>query len=306
MQKSVLPLLFIILILLSLKSQAQDSISTDIPEQINRKVLYKAISLETAYYAGAMLILQNTWYQDRDVVPFHFYNDNSGYLQVDKFGHAFGAYVESYIGYQWLLKTGMSKSKALIYGGSLGLILQTPIEIMDGIHEGWGFSWGDMAANTLGASLVVGQEFLFHEQLLRYKFSYSESVYSVHANGYLGKNAADRILSDYNGHTYWLTVPVNCLIHKALLPSWVSLAAGYGANGMYGEYTNITSYKGVEIPPATRYRQFFLSLDVDWTKINPHSKIASILLKGLTFIKLPFPALEYNSTGKVRAHWLYF
>jgi hypothetical protein len=80
------------------------------------------------------------------MVPFHFFNDNKGYLQVDKFGHAFGAYFESYIGYHWLRKSGVSKSKGLVYGATLGFILQSPIEIMDGIHEGWGFSWGDMAA----------------------------------------------------------------------------------------------------------------------------------------------------------------
>ena len=289
---------------LSLK--ATDSIPDIDSGRINTRSLYKAIAVETAYYAGAMFILQNTWYHDRKTVPFHFYDDNKGYLQVDKFGHAFGAYFESYIGYHCLLNAGVSKTNALIYGGSLGLILQTPIEIMDGIHEGWGFSWGDMAANAFGSGIVVGQELLFNEQIIKYKFSYWESEYARKANGYLGKTTLDRLLKDYNGQTYWFSMPVNKLIFKKNLPSWLNVAVGYGANGMYGEYNNISGYNGVEIPPTRRYRQYLLSLDIDWTKIKTKSKFLRTILQGMTFVKLPFPTLEYNSMGKFRLYGLYY
>jgi hypothetical protein len=208
--------------------KAQDTVAKTDSSQMNRKSLFRALTFTGVYYAGAMIVLQNTWYHDREVVPFHFFNDNKGYLQVDKFGHAFGAYVESYIGYHLLLNSGVPKTKALLYGGSLGLVLQTPIEIMDGIHEGWGFSWGDMAANAIGSGLVIGNELLFHEQVVKYKFSYSESSY------------------------------------------------------------------------------YLLSLDIDWTKIKTNSGFLKVVLKGMTFIKLPFPALEYNSKGKFRGYWMYF
>ena len=286
--------------------EAQDTIAKSDSSRMNRKALYRAVAFTGVYYAGAMMIMQNTWYRDRKVVPFHFFNDNKGYLQVDKFGHAFGAYVESYIGYQVLLHSGISKTKALIYGGSLGLVLQTPIEIMDGIHEGWGFSWGDMAANAIGSSLVIGNELLFHEQLVKYKFSYSGSSYSRNANGYLGKTTMERLLKDYNGHTYWLSMPVNKLIFKKQIPRWLNIAAGYGANGMIGEYENITSYNGVEIPLTTRYRQYLVSLDIDWTKIKTNSRFLKIVFQGMTFIKLPFPALGFNSKGKFRSYWFYY
>jgi len=276
-----------------------DSTDTD------KKILFKAIAFETAYYTGAMLILQNTWYKDKKVVPFHFYNDNQGYLQVDKFGHAYGAYVESYIGYHLLLNSGVSKKNSLIFGGTLGLILQTPIEIMDGIHEGWGFSWGDMAANALGTALFVGQELFFDEQIVQYKFSYSPSVYSKTADGYFGKTSIDRMLKDYNGHTYWFSFPASNLIRNTKLPGWLNIAAGYSANGMYGEYVNISSFNGVEIPVTTRYRQYLLSLDIDWTKLNTQSRFLKVVFQGLNFIKLPFPTLEYNSMGKFRAYWIY-
>src|SRR5680860_772232 len=134
-------LLFLSLLVYSTKAQDNNVKSDSI--QINRKYFYKSVVLGATYYVGSMFILKKTWYNDRKVIPFHFYNDNKAYLQVDKFGHAFGAYIQSYVGYQILTNAGITKTNALIYGGTCGIFLQTPIEIMDGIHEGWGFSWGD-------------------------------------------------------------------------------------------------------------------------------------------------------------------
>lgn len=294
------------LLMLSKHSLAQDnSISVDTLNQNSIK-LYKAFGLTSAYYAGSLFILGKTWYSDRERVPFHFYNDNKGYLQVDKFGHAFGAYVYSYIGFNYLINSGHSRKDALLYGATLGLILQTPIEIMDGLYEGYGFSWGDMAANTIGSAIVFGQELLFKEQIITYKFSYWQSIYSPKANGYLGGNSFDRILSDYNGHTYWLSCPINKIIPNRITPDWLNIAIGYGANGMYGEFENITEYNGVSIPETIRYRQYLLSLDIDWTRIQTNSKFLKIVLKGMTFIKLPFPTLEYNSKGEIKGYWIYY
>ncbi|MBS3993020.1 MAG: DUF2279 domain-containing protein [Bacteroidetes bacterium] len=286
--------------------KAQESEKTSDSLTVKNSLLPKSIALSATYYAGAMWGLQKTWYKDREKVPFHFKNDNKAYLQVDKFGHAFGAYIESYIGYHWMLKSGYSKKEALMYGASLGLILQTPIEIMDATHEGIGFSWGDMAANALGSGLVIGQELVFNQQLITYKFSYWETSYAQQAHGYLGTTTLDRMLKDYNGHTYWLSMPVNKIINNEKIPIWLNIAAGYGANGMYGEYENIATYKGVDIPITERYRQYLVSLDIDWTKIKTASPFVKTLLKGLTFVKLPFPALEINSKGKLKGYWIYF
>lgn len=299
-------LLLTVLCLASVDVGAQDDSTQTDPVRQNGKPLYKAIGYTSAYYAGSMYLLSKTWYKDRNVVPFHFYNDSRAYLQVDKFGHTFGAYVYSYAGYHFLLNAGVSRKEALYYGATLGLVLQTPIEIMDGIYEGYGFSWGDMAANTLGSALVLGQELLFREQVVKYKFSYRESSYARNANGYLGETTMSRILEDYNGHTYWLSFPANKVAPARAIPGWLNIALGYGANGMYGEYENISAYNGVLIPETRRYRQFLLSLDVDWTRIETRSKFLNTVLKGMFFIKLPFPALEYNPNGRFRGYWLYY
>ncbi|MCF8296375.1 MAG: YfiM family protein [Saprospiraceae bacterium] len=296
-----------LLLLLSKYSLAQQDnyVSIDTLNQ-NKIKVSKALAYRSAYYVGSLYFLSKTWYRGRERVSFHFYNDNKGYLQVDKFGHTYGAYVYSYNSFNYLLNAGHSRKDALIYGATLGLILQTPIEIMDGLYEGYGFSWGDMAANTFGSAIVFGQELIFKEQVIKYKFSYWESIYSRKANGYLGTNSLNRIFNDYNGHTYWFSISANKIIPNKITPDWLDISLGYGANGMYGEFENIIEYDGVYIPQTIRYRQYLLSLDIDWTRIKTNSKFLRIVLKGMTFIKLPFPALEYNSKRKIKGYWMYY
>jgi uncharacterized protein YfiM (DUF2279 family) len=288
-----------------LPAQEPDTIASD-TSSVSARHLRTALLMSGAYWVGGMAVMERVWYRDRERVPFHFFNDNGAYLQMDKAGHAFGAYVQSYVGYHWLRRAGLSRSSALLYGGGLGVILQTPIEVMDGIHEGWGFSWGDMAANVAGSALVVGQELLLGEQLIKYKFSYWGSEYAAMANGYLGTSTLERLLEDYNGHTYWLSVPLARLTPWDGVPRWLTAAVGYSANGMIGEFDNLSEFDGVAIPDVDRHRQLLLSLDVDWTKIETESPLLNSLFNGLTFVKLPFPALELSSRHGVRAYWMYY
>jgi uncharacterized protein YfiM (DUF2279 family) len=285
-----------------------DTLGADVPREttgVNHSRLAITIGTEAAFYGGSMAYLQWVWYKDHKRVPFEFYDDSKGYLQVDKFGHAWGSYLESYIGYHALRSCGVSRAKSLLYGGTLGILLQTPIEVWDGLYEGWGFSWSDMAANALGSAIVVGQELLWKDQRIKYKWSYAPSPYADQANGYLGSSFAGRIFNDYNGHTYWLSMSLNHL-GIGIAPPWLCISAGYSANGMFGEFENIKRYRGVDIPETARYRQYLLSLDVDWTKIKTNSRVLKTLFQGMFTIKFPFPALEINTLGKIRGYGLYY
>lgn len=275
-------------------------------DSLNNKKLYTAIGVQTAFYVAGMSYLQFVWYRDKERVPFHYYNDAAGFQQIDKLGHAFGAYVGSYVGYHWLRSAGLSRNKSLLFGGSLGLVLLTPIEVFDGLYEGWGFSWPDMAANAAGAGLVVGNELLFGKQLVKYKFSFAPSPYREQAQGYLGETALNSLFLDYNAHTYWLSVPLNKILPGTNLPSWISLAAGYSANGMFGEFHNRTQYRGLQIPTTERYRQFLLSPDIDWTRIPTNSRFLKTLFQAMFFVKLPAPALEITNNGSWKLYGLYY
>ena len=298
-------LLAAIMFLQSAYCCAQHNYGLRYADTVKTRQLISVIGLEAGLYVGSMAYLQFIWYKDHQRVPFEFYNDSKGYLQIDKFGHAYGSYLESYIGYHALRCAGVSKTQSLIFGGTLGIILQTPIEVWDGLYEGWGFSWSDMGANAVGSAIVISQELIFDEQLLKYKFSFSPSPYARQANGYLGQGF-NQMFNDYNGHTYWLSLGLNKIIPSKRIPDWLNIAAGYSANGMFGEFENIQRYRGVDIPETRRYRQYLLSLDIDWTKIKTNNKFLKTLFQGMFMIKLPFPAIEINSLGKVGGHWLYY
>jgi hypothetical protein len=276
------------------------------PQTLNKPALYGVIGAQTALLAGGLYYLTGVWYKDRDNVPFHFYNDNAGYLQIDKFGHAMTAYVESNLTYHAYRLAGMPKNKALIYGGLAGFFMQAPIEIADGLNEGWGFSWGDIAANTFGSLMVIGQEYFFDDQIVIPKFSFYRSPYADMAHGYLGNTFLESMSDDYNGHTYWYSANLRKMTHSSIFPRWLNVAAGYSAGGMFGEFENIKIYNKSLIPETQRYRQMFISLDVDWTRIPTKSKFLQFLFKGMNIIKIPFPALEYNTKGEFKGHWLYF
>ena len=295
----------IFLLFLTSVVHTQDSLQVE-EQKVDKKKLATAIVTESVLYTGLMSYLQFVWYKDSERVDFHLYDDSKGYLQIDKMGHAYGAYIESYLCYNWLRKAGVSKNKSLLFGGTMGIIMQTPIEVFDGIYENWGFSWSDMAANTAGSALLIGQEILFDKQWMNFKFSFRQSPYAAQANGYLGDTALESLFYDYNGHSYWLSTNVNNIINNDRIPDWLNIALGYSANGMFGEFENRSSWGGVALPEVERYRQFFLSPDIDWTKIPTKSKLVKDLFHALNFIKFPAPALELDSSGKLKGHWLYF
>jgi len=299
MRKLLLLMIFCLMAPGAVQAQIADT------TQINRKRLWTVIATETALYAGAMSYLQFVWYKDKERVPFHFYDDRLGYKQIDKMGHAYGAYLESYAGYHAMRWAGVSKSKAIWYGGTLGFFLQMPIEIWDGLYKGWGFSWSDVAANSAGALLVMSQAALWDAQHIKYKFTFAPSPYAAMANGYLG-TGFNQLLNDYNGHTYWLSGGLYHFFPDFGIPKWLNISVGYSAGGMFGEFANRNSYGGVLIPETQRYRQFLLSLDIDWTKIKTKSKFWNGFFQVMFPVKLPFPALEWNTKNEWRMHGVYY
>jgi len=257
-------------------------------------------------YSAGLIYIGTGYYPDDSRVPFYFTNDCRSYLQMDKFHHAFMSNTISYFGYKYLINAGIKKNKALLFGGGLGFLLLTPKEIVDGHLKDAGFSWRDITANFVGSLVMTGQELFFDEQVVKYKFSYWRSDYAKMGNGLLGRNFIHSYIKDYNGHTYWLSINANRLALKNKIPDWINIAVGYSANGMYGPYENRLSYNGVAIPETSRYRQFLLSLDVDWPEIKTRSKFLKTILNSIVFIKLPFPAVEVNSKGRVKGYWIYF
>lgn len=297
--------LVILLILTALSASAQDTLRDNARVRRNVGIV---LGVEAGLYAASMTGLYFAWYADYPQTNFHFYNDNAEWLLMDKAGHFATSYIVGSIGYELLRDAGLDEKRSIWYGGTLGLVFLTTVEVFDGFSEGWGFSWGDMAANTIGAGLFIGQQFLWHEQRITVKYSFHTTEFPKYRPDLLGENFIPQTIKDYNGITAWASFNVKSLFlnKKSKFPAWLNFAFGYGATGMTGGFDNSLEYKGNSIPYYDRERQFFFSLDVDFTKIPTNNKILKYTFKVLNIFKLPFPTIEYNTGNEWVWHWIYF
>lgn len=264
-------------------------------------------------YTGSMTALYQIWYKDYPQTHFHFFNDNREWLQTDKVGHAYSAYVASRASMEMWRWAGLKRNQRIWIGGMSGAFYQTVIETLDGFSAEWGWSWGDFAANMFGSGMLVSQELLWDEQRVSFKFSTHHKSYPAgelneRANQLFGKSFGERVFKDYNAQTLWLSANIKSFFKKSTLPSWLNVAVGYGSDGMYGGVFNVwEDDNGVihnrrDIP---RYRQFYLAPDIDLTRIKTKSKPLKVALFVLNSFKVPAPSLEY-SQGKLKGHWIHF
>jgi hypothetical protein len=274
---------------------------------INKGRLTGVITAQGVLYFGSLAVLNYAWYSDYSRSSFHFYNDIEEWQQIDKCGHAISSYYISNIGYASYRWAGLDEKRSALLGGVLGFAYLLNIELLDGFSSGWGFSAGDLAANTFGSALFVSQQLGWHEQRIVMKYSYHPTSYATYRPDALGNSTIERALKDYNGHTYWLSGNISSFLHKETrFPKWLNMAVGYGAEGMTGGFYNPADYAGQPLPSFTRYRKFFLSVDVDLTRIPVRSRALKGLFTILSFIKIPAPTLEYNTLGDLKFHVLYF
>ena len=274
---------------------------------VNKNRLKALIITESTVYLGSMTALYYAWYSNYPMNHFHFFNDDKEWLQMDKFGHATTSFYLGKIGYEALKWSGVKENDAIWYGGTLGWAYLMIVETMDGFSKEWGFSPGDFTANTLGSALFISQQLAWKEQRILLKFSAHTTSYAQYNPNELGSNLPERGLKDYNGQTYWLSANIYSFLPKSsCFPKWLNLAIGYGAEGMTGASDNPSVVNGKSIPSFERYRQIYLSLDIDLTKIHPKSKTLEMLYNVIGFIKFPMPALEYNTPNGFKFHGLYF
>ena len=278
---------------------ASDSLSV-----FKKRKLVLGVS-SVALTGSSLVYLNQAWYQQYSSSKFHTFNDNDEWLQMDKCGHAFTTYQTGRLMMQAMDWAGYNKKKQLLIGGLSGFAYMTAIEVMDGYSSGWGFSWGDMGANALGSGLVVGQKILWNEQRIQLKFSFYQSPFAKYRTDQLGKSLSTQVLKDYNGQTYWLSVnPSSFLKKDTRFPKWINIAFGYGANGMLGaRYNNVLAQdKNGNTFYFNRYRQAYLSLDVDFARIKTKSKVLKAVFSCINMIKIPFPNLEL-SEGKLKFNY---
>lgn len=273
-------------------------------DSLNKKRQHTVFVTEAVLASAALVGLNQLWYADYPQSNFHFINDNSEWMQMDKLGHLYSSYHIGRFGAAALNWSGASPKNQLIYGASLGFVFLTAVEVMDGYSAEWGASMGDVIANASGTALYVSQALIWNEQRIIPKFSFHTTQYANYRPDLLGNSLQEQVLKDYNGQTYWLSVNLYSFSKKSKIPKWLNLALGYGAKGMMGKNDD----KNTLIFPSKQenYRQFYLSLDLDLTKISTKSQFLKTIFSVLNSVKIPAPTLEYSAQRRFKFHALYF
>jgi len=268
--------------------------------------------VQVGLWGGTFFSLNKTWYANYPRSDFHFYNDWKEWQHMDKAGHTWSSYqISNHTSkiWQW---AGMEKKKAVIIGGISGMAYLSIIEILDGYSDKWGFSIPDILANSAGAGIFAAQELGWNEQRISIKLSYSPYRYgtlTTRANALFGSGDAEKVLKDYNGQTYWASINIKSFFPASHFPEWLNIALGYGARTMLGGYENTwTTSSGMTINRSDipRYKRFYMSADIDLTRIKTKSKTLKTVFSLFNVLKVPAPTVEWNGLEKLRFHPFFY
>ncbi len=260
-------------------------------------------------FAGTIYGLSKAWYK-KPLKNFHTFNDNHEWLQIDKAGHAYTAYQIARVGmsaYQW---AGMNNRQAAVAGATSGISFMLPIEILDGFSPDYGFSLGDIAANLTGPAILVAQQLSWGEVRVTPKWSVHSTRLARERPELLGRSWNERWLKDYNGQTYWLSVNPSSFQkledRQIRWPKLMNIAVGYGIDNMIS-----ADYEKSVALGRRPVRQFFISPDLDLTRIPTNSNLLRSLLFIANCFKIPAPAVEFRVSKvppkfKVKVHPVYF
>lgn len=272
----------------------------DSTSQLNRRLPLLAGGLAVSY-AGLAYALSEGWYTG-EKTSFHWFNDLPEWKQLDKVGHFWGAFHESRGAVDMLRWAGVPDRRALWYGGFVGFLLQSPIELLDGQDPAYGASATDLAANFLGSVGLIGQQLAWNEVRIMPKYSFHTTPYAARRPNVLGRSLAEQHLKDYNGQTYWLCADVGAwLPATSRWPRWLQPAIGYGAQQMVFNDPAANAAAGLQA-----YRQYYLSWDIDLRRIPTRSKLLRRVFYVASIFHLPAPALEWNKRQGFVVRGLYY
>jgi hypothetical protein len=295
---------------------------TEPSDTFSKKRFWTLMGTWATSYTATVVVLDQVWYAQYPRSRFHFFDDHREWMEIDKAGHILTAYTQSKWAANALFWAGMKNKNAALTGMSVGMFLQGTLEVLDGFSTEWGFSWADMLANTSGCALYGIQQAVWDEQRMVLKISNTPRSYSnapirsidglktsslrQRTNDLYGANYFQTFFKDYNALTFWLSINPKSFAKNSNFPAWLNIAIGYGADNMYGGYANQWPAAKPEFVLSEkdfpRYRQLYVSLDIDLSKIKTKSKALNTLLRTINFIKIPSPTLEFNSLNQIKFH----
>jgi hypothetical protein len=262
----------------------------------NSDIDYLRLSSMAGLMLAANLIALNyqmdIWYNEK-TTSFHsldFAEDWGKYQQMDKFGHFADAYFTSDLSgkiYRW---SGISGESSVWLGALTGWLWMLEIELNDAFMAEWGFSWGDMLANTAGSAFYILQQFNYDALGgIHPKFSWHKST-AWENNWYTRDPQA--LIEDYEGMTFWLTVNPHHYFPepwKKSYPQWLApLGFAFGV-----------SSKDISWNPFGGYKEYFVGLDVDLRKLPIWGDLGltKFIASEVNFLRLPLPVIRFSPQG---------
>lgn len=301
--------IFILLLFEFQSSRAFSQTSTfwNYSDSLNKCRVNSLLAGGVVLYTGTMTGLYYAWYRNYDLSDFHLFNDNKEWQQMDKATHSLASYSIGRNSYEIFRWSGLSKGKSILWSSILGFGYQTSFEIYDGFSSEWGFSWGDIAANGFGTLVFATQQAIWNEQRILLKYSYHTSSEQKIRPDLLGEGLISEALKNYNGISVWASInPSSFMPESSKFPAWLNIAFGYGTSGMTGGFENPSFVDGHSIPIFDRKRHFYLSPDIDLSRIKVKNRFLKKALFALNFFKIPMPGIEFTPGKGFYGKWLFF
>ena len=292
-------------------------------DTLNKNRIKTLVISSSIGYLGSTIGFYELWYKDYPRVAFHLKDDWILWEHVDKYGHAYSAYQTANVGFSMFKWAGMSNKKAAMIGAGISIALMNTLELMDGFSEGWGYSLYDAGFNTFGTTLFTAQQLTWKEQRIMLKWSSTRPRYSKDpiatndpkfygsqhyaAQGHYGRYFWEYAFKDYNAMTIWTSISPGSFFlpkeNKSILRS-LCVSVGFGGENIYGAaYNNYYDKEGrVTSIGLPRYKQFYLSLDINTALIPTKSRFLKTIFSAINIIKFPAPTLEFNTLGEVKFH----
>jgi len=132
------------------------------------------------------------------------------------------------------------------------------------------------------------------------------SKYAAYRPDVLGTTFPEQLLKDYNGQNYWLSVNMPKKWFTNESRNWLCFSLGYSIDGFTGGKKNYVDPGIINQPVFSRVGEFYLSLDIDFTKFNIKNKVLRNFLKIFNVVKIPFPAIGLTTSGNVLIRAIYF
>ena len=263
---------------------------------LNEKIAFDPFKKEVNYYilsgVGAIILgaginihlyQQKAWWSSKKT-SFHFQNDWSYALWIDKIGHFYGAYLMQHGISAGLEAANIDAEMNTIYGSIGSLAFQTFIEVEDGFGPQWGFSPGDFYFDVLGAAYPVVQFYYPYLKNFQIRFSYiPKDLHKTNPNS----GQQHIVIDDYAGQKFWISCRMKNILPNSVSKYWpgfLMLSGGMGVRDLDGL--------------GGGRREWYIGLDFDAEEIPLYGKFWQFIKNTLNYFHFPLPGFRFSPETK--------